>query len=244
MMSERPMQLEPNVIHVWSTELTITQEQENAKLSLLSGDERERALRFHFPIHRQRYIAARSFLRQILSNYFNTDPTEFIFSYGENEKPHLFIPENTPFQFNLSHSHEMAVYAFTLDHAIGVDIEKIQPDYNLDVAQRYFSTRENADMLRLSPQDRIPCFYRIWSRKEAIIKAIGKGLSMPLPSFSVSASNITEVIVLEDNQHFTLAPILIDAGYQSAVATKQSVKKIIYWNYFNQAPEMDKVSVL
>ncbi len=222
----------------------MTQDQENEKLSLLSVDERKRAFRYHLPIHRQRFIAARSSLRQILSNYIKFDPKEFVFIYDEHEKPHLNIPAYPQLQFNLSHSSNMAVYAFTLNHPIGIDIEKVQSEYNQAVADRFFSTQENEQLLQFSAHERIAGFYRIWSRKEAIIKAIGKGLSLPLTSFTVSAKDITEVIILDNRDHWTLIPLQIRTGYQSAVATNQPVRKVIYWNYSDQSPKLDKVSIL
>jgi len=238
------MHIEPNEIHIWSTTLVLSNDQETLKLAWLSNDERDRANRFHFLIHKRRYIAARSTLREIMSIYLNVAPQEIIFAYDDNKKPYLHRPNFPRLQFNLSHSNEIAVYAFTLDHPIGVDIEKVQDKYDEKVARRFFSHDEKVTLQELPLHDRITGFYRIWARKEAIIKAIGKGLAMPLPTFSVSVNNIHEKITLEGNETWSLIPLSIHGSYQSAVATHQVITKISYWLFCEQLPTLDKVTRL
>jgi 4'-phosphopantetheinyl transferase len=240
-LTDTPMQIKPNEIHIWASDLAITETEENKKFSLLSLDERKRANQFHFPIHRQRFIAARSMLRIILSHYLNVASHDIVFAYDEDEKPYLQYPNDTHLQFNLSHSDCMAVYAFTIDHSIGIDIEKIQDDYHSGVAQRFFSEQENQELLNLPSSERIAGFYRIWARKEAIVKAIGKGLSIPLTTFSVSAAYNSEIITLENQGSWSLIPLLIHPAYQAAVATNQTVTAISFWKYFDQSPKLDKV---
>jgi 4'-phosphopantetheinyl transferase len=238
------MQIKPNEIHIWTADLAITQAQENENLRLLSLEERERADRYHFPIHRTRFIAARSMLRLIISRYLNITPDKIIFTYAEHEKPSLNSPNSLKLQFNLSHSENYAVYAITTEYAIGVDIEKIQDHFNLAVAKRFFTQQENADLLNFSSQEQTSAFYRIWARKEAVIKAIGKGLAIPLSSFSVSATDTHEIISFDHNQSWSLMPLFIHANYQSAVATNQVIKKISYWKFFDHQIKLDKVYIL
>lgn len=226
------MQIIPNELHIWSANLSITPEQEIKKIALLSSDECERAYRFHFQKDRQRFIAARSILREILSFYLEVLPKEIVFGYAKAAKPFLLAPNHIPLQFNLSHSSELALYAITLNQAIGVDIEKVQPDYNQGTAKRYFSLKEYNALMQLPSEERITGFYRIWSRKEALLKATGKGLTLPLSSFSVAAHDITELISLNQKETWTLLPLSIHDDYQSAVATNQPVKKISYWLNF------------
>jgi len=233
------MQIKPNEIHIWTADLETASFQENIP-SMLSEDERERAFRFQFPIHRQRFIAGRCLLRTIISLYTQVPPPQIIFSYEDKKKPSLKFPSPSSLQFNVSHSGQMAVYAFTLNHAIGVDIEKVQTDYHQGVAHRFFSPQENHALLQAPLHKRPTLFYRIWARKEAIVKAIGKGLSMHLPSFSVSVNNDFEVVMI-DNGNWFLLPLTMHQAYQSAVATNQRVKKVSYWKFIDQIPALDKV---
>ena len=222
------MRLEPNQIHVWHADLVISPEKETTQSALLSTDELERAKRFHAPVHRMRFIAARSILRQILGLYLGVAPQEITFSYAEHNKPYLLKPAKTGLQFNLAHSYDMAVYAFTLTQLIGVDIEKIKDYYEPAVAKRFFSRQENTELMSLPPDEQTAGFYRIWARKEAIVKAVGKGLSIPLSSFSVSAKPIAESLTLESDS-WSLVPLSINPGYQAALASNQPINEVSMW---------------
>lgn len=235
------MRIEPSEIHIWTVDLSITQSQENQNLMLLNKEEHDRAFRYQFPIHKTRFIAARSMLRIISSQYLNLNPEEIIFAYDENEKPSFQSPNPLNLQFNLSHSENIAIYAFTIEHAIGVDIEKVQDHFKLTLAKRFFSTQEYDDLLGFSATEQIPAFYRIWARKEAFLKAIGKGLTVPLSSFSVSANDVSEFISYEHDQNWLLMPLSIHADYQAAVATNQVIKKIGYWKFFDHQPKLYQV---
>lgn len=219
------MQLEANEIHVWSADLTMATLQNENALSLLSDDERERAFRFRFQKHQRRYIAARSALRQILSTYLKIAPQEIVFGYAEHQKPFLQFPRQTPIQFNLAHSHELAVYAITMHHPVGIDVEKIKTTEYKELSKRFFSKKENDYLQKLSGEEQALTFFRIWSRKEAVIKAIGKGLSIPLSSFTVAGNDVSETLLLEDSQ-WSLVPIALNSDYACALASNQEIKKI------------------
>ncbi len=225
------LSLDKHEVHIWHAALVLTPEQEEAQRRLLSTDEIKRADRFRFAMHRQRYIAARSLLRRVLGRYLDVDPATIHFSYADHGKPYL---DQVSLQFNLSHSDEMAVIALTEEYPIGVDIEKISTTYNDAVAKRFFSESEYSQLIELPPDQRITAFYRIWSRKEAIIKALGEGLRFPLSQFSVSIKTEIESIVLDHHGMTTwhLESFTVHPAYQSAFATRQSVNKVIVgeWN--------------
>ena len=155
----------------------------------LSGDESDRAARFHFAQDRNRFIAARSILREILSFYLNCCPAEVCFAYQPNGKPHLrFQPLlNKDLRFNLSHSGEVAMYAISRGREIGVDVELSRLNISwAELAGSFFATGEVAALHRLSAKDRMRGFFNCWTRKEAYVKARGEGLSIPLDAFEVS----------------------------------------------------------
>lgn len=232
------MQLEAHHIHVWSADLTTATESFDYMLSILSEDERGRAQRFRFEIHRKRFIIARYTLREILSLYLQMPPQNIQFTYSEHRKPALL--NHPDLQFNLAHSHDIAVYALTLQHPVGIDIEKIEGDKQ-DLAKRFFSTQE-ITVLQAKPEpERISSFYRVWARKEALLKAVGTGLSIPLASFSVATDDILESVQLEGSD-WTLLSIPIDPGYQAALASTQTIHSISYWKFFNQQPKLISIS--
>ncbi len=150
----------------------------------LCPGERERAARFHFLADYERYVAARAALRLQLGAFLGCDPKSLSFQYTSYDKP---ILERCGIEFNLSHSGDWVLFAFTRSGEIGVDIEKIRPIPDMrDVAKVNFAASEFALWEATHDADRVAAFYRCWTRKESFIKAIGEGLSCPLDSFEVS----------------------------------------------------------
>ena len=151
-------------------------------------DERMRAERFHFEQDRRRFIMAHGILRMILSSYLSVEPNQLQFCYGHNGKPALTnISGQEIICFNSSRSNRLALYAFARGREIGVDIEDIRDIPEMDqIAERFFSLRENAVFRALPETKKKEGFFSCWTRKEAFIKAIGDGLSLPLDKFDVS----------------------------------------------------------
>jgi 4'-phosphopantetheinyl transferase len=149
-------------------------------------------------------------------------PGALQFSYSPYGKPSVVA---TTVRFNLSHSHTIAALALTRDYEIGVDVEQVRP-IKEDISGRFFSPRENAALSALPEQEQTGAFFRCWARKEAIVKAIGEGLSHPLDSFDVSIG-VNQPAVVERFEgeadarkiwrlaHFEPAP-----GYAGAVACR------------------------
>ena len=175
-------------IHVWHAWLDREVEALQQLESTLSPDEIARANRFHFAKDKNHYIAGRGLLRALLGRYLGEAPASLEFSYGEHGKPSLAGANvASGLSFNLSHSGGLAVYAFAKKRNLGIDVERIKPDFvSEDIARRYFSTREVNDLLSVPPERRPEAFFHCWTRKEAYLKARGTGLQIPLNSFSVS----------------------------------------------------------
>ena len=173
-------------VHVWRTSLNTSSVHLQSLQRALSPDELERANRFHFAHHRHHFIVARGTLRTLLSRYLNTSPKELHFQYNVYGKPALDIPA-TRLQFNLSHSHELALFAFSYNRELGVDIEYMNRNIEYDeLAQHTFSLQEAAIVTALSGEAKREGFFNCWTRKEAYIKSRGMGVSLDLASFDVS----------------------------------------------------------
>jgi 4'-phosphopantetheinyl transferase len=218
------MQIHPHEIHIWSRELTISHEQATQMSSCLSSDEIKRANQFRFPHHRQRFIAARYTLRHLLSLYLRLTPQEIVFSYTATKKPYL---ASRSLSFNLSHTGDKALFAIAQGGDIGIDMEKQECFLNEDLAQRFFSKVEYQALMHLSPEQRTTGFYHLWTRKEALLKAIGVG---PLSNFSVAANASFEKIFLA-NQAWLLTSLNTPADYPAALATNKKFHKITYWQF-------------
>jgi 4'-phosphopantetheinyl transferase len=185
---EAPLTLGTNEVHLWRLNLQATACGTDQWLSLLSCDEGTRAARFHRQIDRQYFITARAMLRQILGSYLKKDPGALIFSYSDREKPSIGGEEaGSGIEFNVSHSGHLALLAFARSREIGVDVEQIRRDFDTSkIAARFFSAAEQKQLAALPPERRSDAFFLCWTRKEAFIKATGKGLSLPLDQFDVS----------------------------------------------------------
>jgi 4'-phosphopantetheinyl transferase len=177
---------EPREVEVWLLHLDLPPEQAAANAALLSPDERARADRFAFAEGRRRYIAARGQLRQILGACASADPAALVFAYAARGKPRLAEPL-TDLEFNLAHSHQLGVVAVTRQSPVGIDVEYVPRRVDLrTIAERFFAPAEAAQLASLPDHEQLAAFQRCWTRKEAVLKTRGEGLSLPLDRFEVS----------------------------------------------------------
>ena len=162
-------------VHLWRIPLTTSAEEFSLLHTLLVADELQRADRLLDRRKAQDFIVGRGRLRQILGFYLSADPVAIALTCGKYGKPAL---TSNALQFNLSHSGDWAILALRADAAIGVDLERIDPalDYAA-LAARFFTSAENALLLAAPPAQRRRRFYRLWTRKEALLKGQGQGFS-------------------------------------------------------------------
>jgi 4'-phosphopantetheinyl transferase len=175
-------------VHVWAFALSpvaTSLETLNAKLS---PEERERAQRFRFERHRNRFIAGRGQLRMLLGHYLNREADTLRFDSSERGKPFLNTTSHTErVEFNLAHSDDLGLLAVTKAGPIGVDVERIRPMRDADeLVARFFSERENERFQKLPEPDKESAFFNLWTRKEAWLKATGEGISRLLKEVEVS----------------------------------------------------------
>ena len=180
------MTLPVDEVHLWRVDLEAVAGAETRWRQVLSPDEQARAARFHFDQDRQTYTATRALLRTILARYLGSNAMDLIFRYSDKDKPSLELTGDR-LEFNVSHSGRRALLAFARRRSIGVDVEHIRADFDPQaLAQRFFSPHEQRALATLEPEDGYAGFFRCWTRKEAYIKAVGSGLSLPLDQFDVS----------------------------------------------------------
>ena len=212
-------------VHLWQAELD--DGLADGLRHLLSADELSRADRFHFAKDRNHFIAARGLLRTLLSVYLGSNSHELRFSYAEKGKPSLVETQQSAINFNLAHSHGMAIYAFAHDREVGVDLEYIREGLAGEkIAERFFSRRE-IEMLKSVPAElRKKAFFNCWTRKEAYIKARGEGLSMPLDEFDVSLGPGEPAALLLNHKEpaevmrWTMRSIPVPSGYVAALVVE------------------------
>jgi 4'-phosphopantetheinyl transferase len=230
------MSLSSREVDVWAVGLESSEHCADALAATLSADERERADRFHFDRDRWRFICGRGVLRQVLGAYLHVRPVDIAFGYGAYGKPALSGRGEGLLKFNVSHSHELALVAVG-DVEMGVDVEAIRPMADADdIASRFFSPREVAELQALPLTLRDAAFFACWTRKEAYLKALGSGLARPLDGFTVTLAPDTAIdLVVHGDARETarwsiheLSPL---AGYDAALVTEGRPTQVRCWQW-------------
>lgn len=231
------LELSTDEVHLWRARLDVSPSAVGEFHELLSSDERERAARFRFDKHRRRFAVARGILRTLLGRYLDRKPQDLTFDYSEHGKPFLEDPGKGDLRFNLSHSAEVALFGFTMGREIGVDVEQIRPDRSTrEIAERFFSPREVEALFALPKQEQTDGFFRCWTRKEAYIKAKGRGMSIALNSFAVSLSPEDTASLLwvqersEEPACWTLRELGVGADFAACVAAEFQPTAFRYWS--------------
>jgi 4'-phosphopantetheinyl transferase len=178
--------LAPDHVHIWY-HLTegLDETGEARAVAILSDSERARGQRFVFARDRRDFAAAHALTRRALSRYGDLAPERWRFQEGANGKPSLAAAGGTPpLTFNLSHTHGLVACAIAPGADVGIDVERVDRQVGAEqIATRFFSPAERADLARCPAGERARRFFELWTLKEAYIKAIGQGLAHPLNTF-------------------------------------------------------------
>lgn len=198
------LELGVNEIHVWRASLDSDESHLHGLEQTLSEDERERAGRFYFRKDRESFIARRGLLRTLLGRYLGTDASGLQFCYGTHGKPALASEHSTPrLCFNVSYSHGLALLAFARGRNLGVDVEQVRPHLaDENVIEQFFSPREIAALRALPGYIQPDAFFCCWTRKEAYLKARGKGLALRLNLFDVPVHSVRHASLVDSIESY------------------------------------------
>ncbi|NOK63906.1 MAG: 4*-phosphopantetheinyl transferase superfamily protein [Chloroflexi bacterium AL-W] len=232
-----------DVVHVWYVPLNQPMAAVQRFTHLLAPDELQRAERFHFARDRYHYIVSRGVLRTLLGRYLQCAPEQLQFQYGERGKPTLsHTKQPKQLQFNLSHTHERAIYAFAWERELGIDIEYIRTLDDMEsIANHFFSAREYQQLCALPQADKQRAFFTCWTRKEAYIKARGDGLAYPLDQFAVSFAPEDCTPLLEvygdtqETERWSLHGLPTEADYVAALIVEGHTWELRCWRWPDNA---------
>lgn len=196
---------------------------------VLSEAELERAGRFRRPADRARAVAARRALRVLLGEYADVAPGSLLFSAGPSGKPALADGPAAAPHFNVAHSGRLVLLAFARA-PVGVDVEEVRGGVDFGaLARRFFSKAEGAALAAAAEPERAALFFRIWTRKEAYLKALGHGLSSPLDAFTTTGPHGSplEVLKAPGEADAFLSDLAPGEGYAGAVATLERARPVL-----------------
>jgi 4'-phosphopantetheinyl transferase len=178
----------PGQLHMHLVSLPCTAGELARLQGFLTPDELERSNRLIDRERRDRAVAGRGMVRELLSGYLGEEPGSIRLSEGEFGKLHLSDHlEFDSISFNLSHAGSHLLLAVSAGCEVGVDMELVRQDLPYRaMAERYFSPREQKELFSLPPAAQLAAFYRCWTRKEAYLKGTGTGFSQPSNGFDVS----------------------------------------------------------
>jgi 4'-phosphopantetheinyl transferase len=229
--------LEANQVHVWRTSLDVPGTRLIGLAKLLSSDEEARSSGYRFLEDRRRFVVARGLLRIILARYLRTNPKDLDFIFSETGKPEIHPDVNAGIQFSVSHSHDRALFALARDRDVGVDVEHIRTDCAIDsIAQLFFSPEEQASIKSLPDPLKHRAFFSCWCRKEAIVKALGRGLPFGLHRFEVSVlpGDAAKLRSTSDDaieiKSWSLVDLAVCDGYEGALAIKSPTLILKCWD--------------
>jgi 4'-phosphopantetheinyl transferase len=226
--------LAENDVHVWCADLDLEPPALERLAVHLSSEEKVRAARFVSATDRNRFTVARAILRELLGGYLQLPPANIRIEAASHGKPALPNAPGVPdLRFNLSHSHGLALYAFVLQREIGIDVEKIRPEFVTEkIAERFFSARERDGLRRLPSELHSEAFFLCWTRKEAYIKARGEGLHIPLDSFDVTLTpNEAAVLTSTDSDRWKLHGFHPRPGFVGALVVEAPENQLHFWEW-------------
>ncbi|MGK7908948.1 MAG: 4'-phosphopantetheinyl transferase superfamily protein [Synechococcus sp.] len=202
----------------------------------LNQMEQQKVERFYFTRDRNSYVVARGLLRLILGLYLDESPANVKFDYGAQGKPALAEQHISSIKFNLSHSKNIALFAFSCNRDLGVDVEyhRYLSDWH-GIAKHFFAPSEQSALNKIPPEHQQHAFFDCWTRKEAFIKALGGGLSIPLDQFEVSlapnqpASLLSVEGKTENSKRWSMVGLDTQSDYSAALVVEGPPPKIHTW---------------
>ncbi len=231
------LSIEPHQLHIWRVDLHPSPQAAGIEREMLSPAETDRMEKFQFEPDRYRFIVSHCALRIILSRYLDIAPQQVQYQYTDKGKPSL-VPATGLF-FNLAHSGELALVAVGLHSQIGVDVEFIRMVDDLDqLAKSCFSQSEFQAFQQTPAALKQRVFFNGWTRKEAYIKAVGDGLSIPLDQFDVSMLPEESPMLLSIASHpdevnqWSMQDIPVGDDYAACIAIKTRPVNVFYLSFF------------
>jgi 4'-phosphopantetheinyl transferase len=220
--------LQGNEVQVWRLNVTAPASCRLDGADLLSGDEQTRAARLRFVRDRDRFRRSRAALRLLLAAYTGIDPAQVLFRQSDHGKPYLDPDGRSPdIRFNVSHSRDMALFAVAWQREVGIDVEYIRPLDDLGALMTQICTaEEQAELDAVSAAERGRAFLRLWTYKEACMKAAGMGLLAAPDQIQVAGGRST---IQVGSISYSVNEVPVPAHYTAALAVEGPALAVRHW---------------
>lgn len=233
------LELPAGVVHVWHMDVNAERSNAARFWETLSPDERTRAGRFLHTEHQTRYAVTRGGLRMLTGRYLRREPTSLQFVYGSHGKPALLREYSfDDLRFNVSHCENSVLYAFACGQEVGVDIERVRENKDaLALANRWFTDHEAQTLRVQRPDLQQLAFFKTWVRKEACLKASGKGLARSMRSFEVPACSEETRGIVEfpgdggEKATWCFEDLPVGSGWAAAVVSQGAFLRPVMWEW-------------
>lgn len=177
----------------------------------------------------QQYIISHGLLRYLLAYYTKDNPQNIEYSFNQFDKPFL-KNNNSNIQFNMSHSKDYVVYILALDCQVGIDIEWKSKNIDVQELSNLVLTKEEKIIFnKLRSEEKLNNFYEVWTKKEAILKANGHGLSYPMKLINVmdGSKNNKKTYYQVNNTEFYCSALNNINGYEGTAALMNQIRDFI-----------------
>lgn len=212
-------------VHVWQSLTNAPLDLVSSLYRKLSPEEKIKAGRFKFPHDQQRFVISHGILRHILAAYVECDPSDLLFKKTKYGKP--FLADQTgknAIRFNMTHSRDAVCYIISAMTAVGIDIEYVRPNFDWhSISKVYFTPQEVFQLESLPKEGQANAFYILWTRKEALLKAIGKGLS----GIDEMGSSLLTTL----RSKYTLVSFKCEENYQGTLAVCPETSRIRFFRF-------------
>jgi 4'-phosphopantetheinyl transferase len=240
------LKLAPDNLHIWVGMFSVLRPNITKLWNYLSDAEKVRAQGFASPWLQENFIIARGYLRVLLCYYTSIPAEKVVFSYGRFGKPFLCKPKDVKLYFNLSHTEEYVLYAFQISNNIGVDIENKNRNLEINKLKAYFLTNlELEELHHISLYKQKFVLYKMWVRKEAFVKCLGKGLSLPLNKLQMglNAESASQLISVQDQKYtnWKIIDLTLSPDHLGAIVTPRTPKQIEYFD-LKELPDIGVLS--
>jgi 4'-phosphopantetheinyl transferase len=219
----------PGMVHIWNHTIRLNDPFFDVAPSMVSQDESDRALKYHFERDRKIYLTGHVFIRKVLSFYTGLQPKSLDLSPVVNTKPVLL---NAPFpiHFNISHCGKHIMVAVCFDSEVGIDVEEMIDDFDTDgFSENNYHPNEIAEMSRMAGDSQDEYFYTIWTRKEAWLKLTGEGMNDRLRAIDFSGGNVSPVGV-DWNRDLFMVSWRESGNYVATLASSHDTSQIKWYD--------------